>query len=111
MAKTKLGTLGLAAIVVSSMIGGGIFSLPQNMAQSAAAGAVLIAWIITGIGMYYIANTFRILSAERPDLTSGIYMYARSGFGSYMGFNIGWSYWLCQICGNVGYEPIYSILN
>ena len=99
----KLGIFGLAGIVVSSMIGGGIFSLPQNMAQSASAGAVILAWIITGFGMYFIANTFRILSDARPDLTAGIYMYARSGFGRYMGFNIGWSYWLCQIFGNVGY--------
>ena len=99
----KLGIFGLAGIVVSSMIGGGIFSLPQNMAQSASAGAVILAWLITGFGMYFIANTFRILSDARPDLTAGIYMYARSGFGRYMGFNIGWSYWLCQIFGNVGY--------
>ena len=99
----KLGIFGLAGIVVSSMIGGGIFSLPQNMAQSASAGAVILAWIITGFGMYFIANTFRILSDARPDLTAGVYMYARSGFGRYMGFNIGWSYWLCQIFGNVGY--------
>ena len=102
----RLGVIGLAAIVVSSMIGGGIFSLPQNMAQSASAGAVILAWIITGFGMYFIADTFRILSEARPDLTSGIYMYARSGFGRYMGFNIGWSYWLCQIFGNVGYAVI-----
>ena len=102
----KLGVIGLAGIVVSSMIGGGIFSLPQNMAQSASVGAVILAWIVTGFGMYFIANTFRILSDARPDLTSGIYMYARSGFGRYMGFNIGWSYWLCQICGNVGYAVI-----
>jgi len=102
----KLGVLGLAGIVISSMIGGGIFSLPQNMAQSASAGAVIIAWLITGIGIYFIANTFRILAGVKPDLTSGIYMYARSGFGSYMGFNIGWSYWLCQIFGNVGYAVI-----
>ena len=102
----KLGVLGLAAIVVSSMIGGGIFSLPQNMAQSASVGAVILAWIITGIGMFFIANTFRILADAKPDLTSGIYMYAREGFGSYMGFNIGWSYWLCQIFGNVGYAVI-----
>ncbi len=102
----KLGVFGLAAIVVSSMIGGGIFSLPQNMSQSAAAGAVIIAWLVTGFGMYFIANTFRILSNAKPDLTSGIYMYARSGFGPYMGFNIGWSYWLCQIFGNVGYAVI-----
>ena len=33
-------------------------------------------------------------------------MYARLGFGPYMGFNIGWSYWLCQIFGNVGYAVI-----
>ena len=101
-----LGVFGLAAIVVSSMVGGGIFSLPQNMAQSAAIGAVLLAWLITGIGMYFIANTFKVLSNAKPDLTSGIYMYARAGFGPYMGFNIGWSYWLCQIFGNVGYAVI-----
>jgi len=101
-----LGVLVLAAIVVSSMIGGGIYSLPQNMAQSASAGAVLLAWLITGIGVYFIANTFRILSLVKPDLTAGIYMYSREGFGPFAGFTIGWSYWLCQICGNVGYAVI-----
>lgn len=101
-----LGVLALAAIVVSSMIGGGIYSLPQNMAAGASAGAVLLAWIITGFGVYFIANTFRILSSARPDLTAGIYMYSREGFGPYVGFTIGWSYWLCQICGNVGYAVI-----
>ncbi len=103
---SKLGTIALAAIVISSMIGGGIYSLPQNMAQSASVGAVILAWIITGIGMYFIANTFRILSVERPNMTAGIYKYAESGFGDYLGFNIGWSYWLCQIFGNVGYAVI-----
>ena len=101
-----LGVWALAAIVVSSMIGGGIYSLPQNMAQGASVGAVLLAWLITGIGVYFIANTFRILSAARPDLTTGIYMYSREGFGPFVGFIIGWSYWLCQICGNVGYAVI-----
>ena len=101
-----LGVAALAAIVVSSMVGGGIYSLPQNMAAGASAGAVLLAWLITGIGVYFIANTFRILSEVRPDLTAGIYMYSREGFGSYAGFCIGWSYWLCQICGNVGYAVI-----
>ncbi len=101
-----LGVWALAAIVVSSMVGGGIYSLPQNMAAGASAGAVLLAWLITGIGVYFIANTFRILSVAKPDLTAGIYMYSREGFGPYAGFTIGWSYWLCQICGNVGYAVI-----
>ncbi len=101
-----LGVLALAAIVVSSMIGGGIYSLPQNMAAGASVGAVILSWLITGFGVYFIANTFRILSTARPDLTAGIYMYSREGFGPYVGFTIGWSYWLCQICGNVGYAVI-----
>lgn len=104
--KSGLGVLALASIVISSMIGGGIYSLPQNMAAGASAGAVLLAWVITGIGVYFIANTFRILSTAKPDLTAGIYMYSREGFGPYVGFTIGWSYWLCQICGNVGYAVI-----
>lgn len=102
----KLGTIALAAIVVSSMIGGGIYSLPQNMAASASLCAVLIAWLVTGIGMFCIANSFRILAAVRPDLSAGIYMYARVGFGPFVGFLIAWAYWLCQVCGNVGYAVI-----
>jgi len=88
------------------MIGGGIYSLPQNMAVGASAGAVLLAWVITGIGIYFIARTFSILSMAKPELTTGIYSYSRAGFGSYTGFTIGWSYWLCQVCGNVGYAVI-----
>lgn len=102
----KLDVMALAAIVISSMIGGGIYSLPQNMAAGASAGAVLIAWLITGLGIFFIARTFSILSMAKPDLTTGIYSYSRAGFGSYAGFTIGWSYWLCQVCGNVGYAVI-----
>lgn len=102
----KLGVTALAALVVSAMVGGGIFSLPQNMAQGAAAGAVIIAWVITGIGIFFIANTFRVLSAARPDATAGIYAYARLGFGRFAGFQMAWAYWLCNIFGNVGYAVL-----
>ena len=102
----KLGVVALASVVVSSMVGGGIYSLPQNMAASASVGAVLIAWVITGLGMYFLANSFRILSDIRPDLKAGIYMYGREGFGPFVGFLIAWGYWLCQIFGNVGYAVI-----
>ena len=50
----KMGVIGLACIVISSMVGGGVFSLPQNMAAGASAAAVLLAWVITGIGIYFI---------------------------------------------------------
>ncbi|MEG1980748.1 MAG: amino acid permease, partial [Victivallaceae bacterium] len=99
----KLGVLALAALVVSAMVGGGIFSLPQNMAQYAGVEAIIIAWAITGAGIFFLANTFRILAEIRPDATTGIYAYARLGFGPFAGFQMAWGYWLCNIFGNVGY--------
>lgn len=102
----KVGFFGLAAIVVGSMVGGGVFNLPSNMAEGAALGPVLIAWLITGIGMYFLANTFKILSDERPDLSSGIYSYAAEGFGRYVGFNSAWGYWLSAGIGNVSFAVL-----
>ena len=81
-ATAKLGFFALVTVVVSSMLGGGVYSLPQNTAQSSAAGPVIIAWLIVGLGVYFIANSFRILSDIRPDLKAGVYMYAREGFGN-----------------------------
>lgn len=102
----KLGVMALAALVVSAMIGGGIFSMPQNMAQGASVMAVIAAWVISGIGIWFLASTFRILAEVRPDATTGIYAYARMGFGKFAGFQIAWSYWLCNIFGNVAYAVL-----
>lgn len=105
-AGAKLGMLALIAIVVGSMLGGGVYSLPQNTAASSAVGPVVIAWIIAGIGVYFIANAFRMLSDMRPDLQAGVYMYAQEGFGSFIGFNVAWGYWLMTCFGNVAFAVI-----
>lgn len=99
----KLGLITLVAIVVSSMIGSGVDSLPQNMAQDSAVGPVVMAWVVCGFGMYFIARTFIILSDLRPDLQSGIYMYAREGFGAFAAFLVAWGYWLMTIFSNVAF--------
>ncbi|WP_166359224.1 arginine-ornithine antiporter [Pseudomonas akapageensis] len=99
--KLKLGAL--IALVVGSMVGGGIFSLPQNMAARADAGAVLIGWGITAIGMLALAFVFQILANRKPELDSGVYAYAKAGFGDYMGFSSAWGYWISAWLGNVGY--------
>ena len=80
----KLGLIALIAIVVSSMIGGGIDSLPKSMALQSALGPIVLAWVIGGFGIFFIASTFRILSDIRPDLQSGVYMYSREGFGAFI---------------------------
>ena len=50
----KLGLSALTALVLSSMLGAGVFSLPQNMAQVASPAALLIGWAITGIGILFL---------------------------------------------------------
>nr|WP_314481342.1 arginine-ornithine antiporter [uncultured Pseudomonas sp.] len=99
--KLRLGAL--VALVVGSMIGGGIFSLPQNMAARAEAGAVLIGWGITAVGMLALAFVFQTLANRKPELDSGVYAYAKAGFGDYMGFSSAWGYWISAWLGNVGY--------
>jgi arginine:ornithine antiporter/lysine permease len=99
----KLRLNALIALVVGSMIGGGIFSLPQNIAARAEVGAILIGWAITAVGMLTLAFVFQTLANRKPELNSGVYAYAKAGFGDYMGFSSAWGYWISAWLGNVGY--------
>lgn len=100
---SRLGFWGLAALVFGMMVGAGIFNLPQNMAAGAGLGAVIAAWGVTAVGMLLLVATFKTLADRRPDLDDGIYQYARSGWGNYVGFNVAWGYWLCAAFANVAY--------
>ncbi len=102
----RQGQLGLGlliALVVGSIIGSGIFGLPQNMAAGAGAGAIVLGWGITGLGMLMLALTYQRLTLRRPDLDNGVYAYARALSGEYVGFNAAWGYWVSAWVGNVGY--------
>lgn len=99
--KLKLGLM--VALVVGSILGSGIFGLPQNMAAGAGAGAILIGWAITGVGMLMLALVYQTLALRRPDLDNGVYAYARALSGEYVGFNAAWGYWVSAWIGNVGY--------
>ncbi len=55
----NLALFPLAALVIGSMIGSGVFNLPQNMAESSGALAIILAWIITFIGMLCLGNLLR----------------------------------------------------
>ena len=56
--RSQIGLLSLTALVISSMIGSGIFSLPQNMAAVAGSKALLIGWLITGVGIIFLGLSF-----------------------------------------------------
>lgn len=99
----KLGFGGLVALVFGLVVGVGIYNLPQNMALSASAGSVGLAWLITGAGILPLVMAFKWLSQRYPQYNAGIYQYAQAGFGNFAGFNIAWGYWLCTAFSNVTY--------
>jgi len=102
----KLGLAALTALVLSSMLGAGVFSLPQNMAMVASPAALLIGWAITGCGIILLSLALLLLTRLKPELDGGIYTYARAGFGELVGFCSAWGYWLCAVIANVSYLVI-----
>ena len=90
----KLSCGALIGLVVGSMIGSGIFAVPSAFGRSTGGAGALVAWTITGGGMLMLAFVFQTLSLRRPDLDTGIYAYARAGFGSYLGFASAVGYWI-----------------
>ncbi len=97
----------LTAMIIGSTIGGGIFTTAGDMAKSGAhTGSVLIGWGICGVGMFCLMMCFFGLNRVRPDLTNGIYSYAKEGFGEYVGFNSAWGYWVSALLCNVSYTTL-----
>ncbi len=99
----KLNVWALTALVVGSMVGAGIFSLPATFGRAAGGLGAIIAWCIAGLGMLMLAFVFQTLARRRPDLDSGIYAYASAGFGSYLGFASAFGFWAGTCIGNVSY--------
>ena len=98
-----LSFLALFALIFGSMMGSGVFDIPQNVAHRANSLAVLISWCITAIGVFSLSWVLIYITIKRPDIKSGIYGYAKHGFGDYIGFNSAWGYWLNALLGNASY--------
>lgn len=99
----KFSLWTLMAMVVGSMVGAGIFSLPQAFGHATGPFGAVIAWTIAGIGMLMLAFVFQTLSQRKPRLDAGIYAYAKAGFGDYLGFLSALGYWSAAVLGNVSY--------
>ena len=63
----------LVALVVGSIVDSGIFGLPQNMTSGAGSGAkaILLDWVIIGLGTYTLARVYQMLSMRKQELNNG----------------------------------------
>ena len=99
----KLSLFSLTAMVVGSMVGAGIFNLPSRFGAATGPFGALIAWGVAGAGMYMLARVFQALAERKPDIDSGVFAYAKAGFGDYTGFLSAFGYWVGSCLGNVFY--------
>ena len=103
----KLGLWLLVFIALGSMIGSGIFNSPKDLISVSNPQSTMLAWLIGGSGAIMLALVFVYLASRKPELKSGVFAYARDGFGDFMGFNSAWGYWSVGWLGNVSYLALF----
>ena len=50
------------------MVGGGVFSLPHDLAVGANSGSIIIGWCITAMGMIPLALVYQTLARKNQSL-------------------------------------------
>jgi APA family basic amino acid/polyamine antiporter len=104
----RLGPIDAAAIVVSNVIGGGIFFVPIIVAQMVGTrGAILWVWLIGGALAFAGAMAYAELSALRPR-AGGEYVYLREAFGPLAAFLTGWTSFVAGFSGAIAASAVAS---
>jgi amino acid transporter len=89
-----LRTPEVLLIGINGVVGGGIFLLPGQVAQSAGAAAVW-AYLAGGVVIGLIGLSFAEVSTMY-DRTGGPLVYAREAMGETAGFTVGWMTWVIR---------------
>jgi APA family basic amino acid/polyamine antiporter len=97
----RLGPIDAAAIVVSNVIGGGIFFVPILVAQFIGdARAMLLVWLVGGAFAFMGAMAYAELAALRPR-AGGEYVYLREAYGPLAAFLTGWTSFVAGFSGAI----------
>lgn len=98
-----IGRWDLTAIVINTIIGAGIFGLPSQV-TALIGGYSLVAFFACAIIIGLIVLCFAEVGSRFTE-TGGSYLYAKRAFGSLVGFEVGWLYWVARVltgAANVG---------
>lgn len=93
--RRALGRWDLTAIGVNQVIGTAIFLLPAQVAALVGSWATL-AFVVAGLGSMLVAISFAEVSS-RFDTTGGTYIFTRTAFGPFIGFEIAWMQWFTRV--------------
>jgi APA family basic amino acid/polyamine antiporter len=102
----RLGPIDAAAIVISNVIGGGIFFVPVIVAQLVPRPSALLgAWLAGGALAFAGAMAYAELGAMRPH-AGGEYVYIREAYGPLAAFLTGWTSFIAGFSGAIAASAI-----
>lgn len=93
--KRSVGPMGLLFLAVGSIVGSGWLFGPFFAAQVAGPSAVL-AWILGGVLMIFVALTFAELAAMFP-VTGGSIQFLQVSHGTLVSFTFAWIGWISSV--------------
>jgi amino acid transporter len=90
-----IGRWSLAALVLNSIIGSGIFALPGTVAARLGPPS-LVAWVLAALVIGVIMACFGEV-ASRFSGAGGPYLYAQAAFGRFIGLQMAWMAYLVRL--------------
>ena len=96
-----LGLFDSTLVVISVMIGSGIFIVSADMSRLIGSpGWMLMAWVLTGALTVAAALSYGELAAMMPQ-AGGMYIYLREAFSPLWGFLYGWTFFTVIQTGTI----------
>jgi APA family basic amino acid/polyamine antiporter len=94
----SLGLTSATGLVIGSIVGTGVFTMPAVIAGAGTMGIAVLA--VIAVGATLLAVLFGQLTKRVPNGDGGLYAYSRHEFGDFAGYLVGWCYWIQSWAGN-----------
>ncbi len=102
-----VGFWGLVAMTINAVIGSGVFLLPTETFKLLGPFS-LWAPLIFAIPVFIIVLCFAEAASHFSE-TGGPYLYVRTAFGDFLGFETGWMNWLARLTSLASLRFITSV--
>src|SRR5436305_2718932 len=90
-----VGLWGLVAMCINAVVGSGVFLLPSESFKLLGAFS-LWAPLIFALPVFILALCFAEAASHFSE-PGGAYLYSRTAFGDFIGFETGWMNWLARV--------------
>src|SRR5713226_1776644 len=90
-----VGFWGLVAMCINAVVGSGVFLLPSESYKLLGAFS-LWAPLIFAVPVFILVLCFAEAASHFSE-PGGAYLYARTAFGDFIGFETGWMNWLARV--------------